>query len=243
MADEAGVNTDTTALTDPEADLLDFIEQDYLLRGTVPSEEFCVEKGICSGSFYRRVLKKQNFRHALVMRGITLRGLDGPAEGRLTEQQLVVANTLLDNIDNRSRKKKLADLGVSSTVYEGWLRDPVYSSYIRGRAENKLQDAIADGHTALAERARSGDISAIKYLNEITGRYNPNATDKVDVNSIVMLVVEVIQRHVTDPNTLRLLSDDILLILGGAQAASTQQAAVPSMPGSPRALPGKVIDL
>lgn len=214
-------------LSDAEHDFLNFIEQEYLLNGGVPTAHSCVERDVVSEAFYRKCFRKADFRHALVVRGIMLRGLDGPDAGKLSEQQLVVANTLLDLGDNRSRKKKLNELGVSTTVYEAWLRDPVFQNYLRTRSESLLGDNLHEAHLALVDRVRSGDVPAIKYFNEITGRYNPNIGDKADVNSVIMMIVEVIQRHVTDPQVLRELADDITLIAGGVNAtqkAQTQNA-------------------
>ena len=243
-------------ITDKEAEFLDWIEQQYLVHGGIPTEESAVESGSVSSQFYRKCFRKQLFRDALTVRGIVLRGLDGPDSGKLTEKQLAVANVMLDRIgDNRSDKKKLHELGVAPHEYQAWLRDPVYQSYIRTRAEAMLGDSLHESHLALIERVRSGDISAIKYFNEITGRYNPNAGDKADVNSVIMLIVEVIQRHVHDPKLLQLLADDISLIAGGVTAVSggggeggNRQASLPAPQGvtTRSALPPpavKVIDL
>lgn len=205
-------------LTDAEHEFLNFIEQEYLLHGGVPTAASCIERDIVSEAFYRRCFRKADFRHALAVRGITLRGLDGPDSGKLTEEQLVAANTMLDLADNRSRKKKLNELGVPTAKWEAWLRDPVFQNYLRTRSEAMLGDNLHEAHLALVDRVRSGDVPAIKYFNELTGRYNPNVSDKADVNSVIMMIVEVIQRHVTDPKLLHAIADDITLIAGGVNA-------------------------
>ena len=194
--------------------LLTFIEQQYLLSGAVPTREVCEASGPTDGAHYRRCMSNADFRHAMAVRGITLRGLEGGPSGDtfLTEEQLVTANTMLDLRDNRSQTKKLRELGVSTAKWEGWLRDPAFQSYLRTRAEAMLPDNMHESHLALLDRVRSGDVNAIKYFNEITGRYNPNAHDKADVNAVLMMVLEVIQRHVTDPKQLVGISDDLIAI-------------------------------
>ena len=211
-------------LTDSEHEFLNFIEQEYLLNGGIPTAASCVERDIVTESFYKRCFKNAQFRHALAVRGISLRGFDGPDKGKLTEEQLVVANTMLDLGDNRSRKKKLTELGIPTQKWEAWLRDPVFQNYLRTRSEALLGDSLHESHLALVDRVRSGDLGAIKYFNEITGRYVPNAQDKADVASIIGLVVEVIQRHVHDQQTLKLLADDIMLIAGGVQAVQNNHS-------------------
>src|SRR5688572_22847388 len=96
-------------LNDAEHDVLNFIEQEYLVGGGIPTAASCVERNIVTEAFYKKCFKKADFRHALLVRGISLRGFDGPDSGRLTEEQLVVANAMLDLRDNRSQKKKLTE--------------------------------------------------------------------------------------------------------------------------------------
>lgn len=201
-------------LTEREHELLSYMEQEYLLHGSPPTRDRCVSAGVTTPLVYDRALKQSHFREALLMRGISLRGLEPASNGGgvLTEEQLVAANVMLDLTDNRSRKKKLMDLGIPTQRWEGWLRDPVFQSYIRTRSENLLGDNIHESHLALIDRVKSGDINAIKYFNEITGRYVPNANDKADVNAVLMMVLEVIQRHVKDPTALSNIGDELVMI-------------------------------
>lgn len=208
-------------LTDMELEFVNFLEQHFLKTGGIPTEQYIVDKNLYASAFYKRCFKKANFRNALAMRGISLRGLDGPDAGKLTEEQLVVANTMLDRLgDTRSSKKKLAELGITSTKWEAWLRDPVFQSYLRTRSEALLGDNLHEGHLALLDRVRSGDTNAIKFYYELTGRYNPNAKDNVNVASVLSMIVEVLQRHITDPSLLKAIAEDISLIAGGINAST-----------------------
>lgn len=214
-------------LTPKDHKLLAYIEQEYLKHGAVPTKDRCIERLVTDKLHYERCIKNPDFRHAMVMRGITLRGFSESSaieDVVLTEEQLVAANTMLDLRDNRSQSKKLRELGVSTTKWEGWLRDPAFQNYIRTRAENLLPDNMHESHLALLDRVRSGDINAIKYFNEITGRYVPNASDKADVNAVLMMVLEVIQRHVKDPDALVAISDDMVAI--GRKVNPQQQATI-----------------
>ncbi len=89
----------------------------------------------------------------------------------LTPQQLIVANTMLDLIDTRSQKKKLQDLNVTTATFNSWLRDPVFSAYLRDRAEALLGDSMHEAHLALLDKVRSGDTRAITLYYELTNRY------------------------------------------------------------------------
>jgi hypothetical protein len=201
-------------LTSSDKALLAFFEQSWLLHGSLPTREVCVKAGF-GGSLFDKALKNESFKDALQRRGITL-----GSTSLLTPEQLSVANIMLDIRDNRSQRKKLQECNVTTAKWEGWLRDPAFQQYIRSRAEAMLGDNLHESHLALLDRVRSGDISAIKYFNEITGRYVPSGNEKVDVNGVLMKVLEIIQRHVKEPEALNNIAADFLLLAdtSGVQA-------------------------
>lgn len=201
-------------LTSTDKSLLSFFEQSWLLHGSLPTREQVVKAGY-GGAIYDKALKNQTFKDALGRRGISL-----GSSAILTPEQLTVANVMLDLRDNRSQRKKLSECGVTTAKWEGWLRDPAFQQYLRSRAEAMLGDNLHESHLALLDRVRSGDIGAIKYFNEITGRYVPSGNEKVDVNGVLMKVLEIIQRHVTEPSQLDAIARDFMLLAdtSGVQA-------------------------
>ena len=205
------------AFTNDQIDFINFCEQWWFTHGQLPTKDAVESMGLPANSWWK-YFGDADFRDSLLTRGISLKGLagTGPNEPRsqiLTEEQLVVANTLLDMRDNRSQKKKLEQLGISTQKYQGWLRDPAYQNYIRTRGENALGDNQHEAHLALVERVRVGDISAIKYFNEITGRYVPSKDSNINISQILMMVIETIQRHVTDPDTQEAIAEDLLRLI------------------------------
>lgn len=143
----------------------------------------------------------------------------------LTDQQMTVANVLLDVHDKRSRLKKLTELGVSTNEYNLWLRDPVYRAYALSRAEDLLVQNQSVAHLSLINRVEQGDLGAIKYFNSMTGRFREtsgiggnsgvNVTVNTGTNALLIEVVEIIQRHVTDPAVLDAIASDILALTKG----------------------------
>lgn len=214
------------ALTVKDHKFLSYLEQRYLESGSIPTKDVCVSSGYTDSGHYNKCLKSQDFRHAMLTRGMSLRGFSETPEldGILSEEQLIAANVMLDLRDNRSQSKKLRELGVSTAKWEGWLRDPAFQNYLRTRSEALLPDNLHESHLALLDRVRSGDMVAIKYYNEITGRYVPNGNDKADVNAVLMMVMEVLQRRVKDPELVTAICDDLIAI--GRANAPVQQAPV-----------------
>jgi hypothetical protein len=232
------------ALNGAQHDFLNFIEQYWYEHGSIPTKDYARDCGLSADSLWDN-FNKPDFRDAVLSRGISLRGLEyapGDPRGRvLTEEQLTVANVMLDIRDNRSQKKKLAELEIPTQKWEAWLRDPAFQNYIRNRAEASLGDNQHEAHLALVDRVRSGDVSAIKYFNELTGRYIPQRSSNVDVGMVLMRVVEIIQRHVTDSDIQESIAQDLMQLALSAQIEQTggvtKQATLVS--SAPVGRPGK----
>lgn len=123
----------------------------------------------------------------------------------LDPMQLLVANSMLDLIDTRSQKKKLQDLGVSTGQYAAWMNDPVFSDYMRERAENMLGQGQHEAHLALLDKVRMGDMKAISYYNEMIGRFVTQNTglgtntSGSDFKNILVRILEIINDEIDDP--------------------------------------------
>jgi hypothetical protein len=206
------------ALSEAQEEFLNFLEQYWFEYGLIPTAERAKELGIPAELYDS--FKSAEFRKDCLDRGISLRGLHVVGQGTkaewqnymLTEEQLTIANVLLDLTDTRSAKKKLQDLGISTATYQAYLRDPGFQNYIRARSENALNDNQHEAHLALIDRVRSGDMSAIKYYNELTGRY-VQARDSggaLDVTMVLIRVLEIIQRFVGDAKVQEAIAQEFL---------------------------------
>lgn len=131
----------------------------------------------------------------------------------LSAEQLAAANLLLDFSDHRSQAAKLRSLGIPTTKYQNWLRIPAFQEYITYRAEYLLNNTTHEAHTALLKNVQRGNQKAIEFLYEITGRYSRNSQATQDLALIMVRLVEVIQRHVKDPETIRAIATEFNEIL------------------------------
>lgn len=199
-------------------ELVNYLEQYYYLHGTIPTYETVQEKGDfpCSEKFWRDSFAFKPFREALVLRGISEKLLNSESNTILTPLQFLLVNTLLDTNDKRAERVVLKDLGIKSSLYEAWKRDPAFSSYFRQRTEVMLGDGIGEANRALIENVRSGDLGAIKYIHALTGRFNEKSNDAINVESVMIRILEIIQRHVTDKSTLLAISRDFAALAPGS---------------------------
>lgn len=219
-------------LTKTQYELALYLEQSYYRSGSLPSYEAIVQSGVelDQNSYYEAWINPR-FLDALRGRGIPehlLRTDVGVFGGRiLSEKQMQVANVLLDTLDKRSRLKKLMELGVSTQEYNRWLKDPTYRQYCLERAESLLGENMYVAHMSLLDRVAQGDMGALKFYYAMTGRYREKSSAAVEVNvqnnygnDTLISIVEIIQRHVKDPEVLAAIGEDILALHGnGASPA------------------------
>jgi len=223
--------TQPSKLTAEQYALVRFLEQAFWRTSALPSYEAIAAEGTeLDQQLYLESWENPRFVDALRARGLpehvlNTKSATGLSGRSLTEQQMTVANVLLDVLDTRSRIKKLTELGVPTSTYNLWLRDPVYRQYCLDRAESLLEDNQPVAHMSLINRVSSGDLGAIKYFNAMTGRYRERERAAVEVNvnqfgsDKLIQIVEIIQRHVKDPATLEAIGADILSLNNPAQAA------------------------
>jgi hypothetical protein len=222
-------------LTKEQHGLLLYVEQYYWRTSSIPVHSDVV----CPKQLWDDSWGNALFLDALAARGIPehlIRDAGGTGVGSfhvLTEQQMAVANVLLDVLDSRSRIKKLTEMGISTGTYNLWLRDPVYRQYCLDRAESLLIENQPVAHMSLINRVAQGDIGAVKYFNAMTGRYREREKAAVEVNVTnqfgnekLIAIVEIIQRHVKDPALLEAIAGDIL-----ALNASPGGVGVPALSG------------
>lgn len=225
-------------LNEAEYELVSFIEQEYLLSGSVPSKEICLEKLSMSAKIYDKLWSREDFKTALLSRGISQKILDGAEiSGVLTPKQMLAVNTLLDINDNRSDAKKLRDLGIPSSTYQGWMRDPAFRTYLHQRTELLFGDALTEANRALYDNVKRGDLGSMKQLWEMTGRWSSKPVSEMNIEWVLMKVIETIQRHITDPEQLSAIATDLGAIQ--EQAVPRSSVAVDSR-SMPALLPGGV---
>lgn len=167
--------------------------------------------GLSSSAIYTH-LRSDAVIEALSKRGITLPG----AINGLTVEQLAVANVLLDYTDKRTQAAKLKSLGIGSQRYQGWLNQPEFQQYIRGRSEALLGAVTHEAHAALLSNVQRGDVQSLKLYYEMTGRWSSKTSGEFNIQFILNKVIESIQTHVKDPIAIEAIAHDIFGLLPGS---------------------------
>ncbi len=215
VSDEPPDSASKVVLTELESSFVTLMVQHYMLNTSLPTVEAAEEDYGFTAEEFTSLLAKHHIIEALEQFGVNLGGYKRLEDGTvrptwqhksLSALQLLTANQLLDLQDTRSHRKKLQELGVHTRTYNAWLRDPVFSSYLRDRAEAMLGDRQHDVHLALIDQATSGNIKAIEYFNELVGRYikQPErvltqSANNFDATAFIVRVIEVLTDEISDP--------------------------------------------
>ena len=202
------------ALTETEIRILNYVEQVWWEAGGVPTNERLIEDLAVTEDQIKNFWKKPIVTKALAARGIELADAD-PSKGILTTPQIIMANMLLNLEDKRSTREKLKELSdavgeeISTQKLAAWRRQPAFNAYLTKRAEELFKGSDPDAYAGLVQLVKQNDLGAIKTYFEMRGIYNPKVTVDVNVGLILTKIVEIVSRHVTDPEILEAIAEDV----------------------------------
>lgn len=163
----------------------------------------------------------------LVLKNLEVRGIDPfkdrpdsvtgkPADrrkgnlSRLSDIQLATVSVLLNPADRRSRTEKLSDLGVTPTQFSGWKKNRIFANYMKKQSNALLSEWMPEIKHSMVNAALAGDYRTQKLILEMTGEYTGvQAQSNVNFQALIMRLVEVVQKHVTDPVALSNIAKEI----------------------------------
>lgn len=99
------------------------------------------------------------------------------SEQNLTEwqpdiRQIKMVEFLVDPDDKRSKREKIADIGVSPTTFYEWMKDKRFVDYMNSQLTKYTDGELSEVWKALMRKCKMGDISAIKLFFEMKGMYS-----------------------------------------------------------------------
>lgn len=181
----------------------------YRLWPTVGSDELLNRAGPRpSITAIQQYQASKHYREGMHERGIEV----DPNVGELTSEQISALSLLTNTMDKRTPRGKLQALGIPYSKYVGWLKQKPFNDAIRGIAGKGLEEAIPLAEVALAQSAQDGDLQSIKFLMEVTGRYNPAQKEAIDAQALIAVMVDAAQEVLGhDPDMLRQYTDIVRL--------------------------------
>lgn len=219
------------ALTKDEKKVIEFYELQWFLKQNVPSIEevaLFTKKKQTEINFY---LTRKAVTKALDDRGIPWRQ---HSQNELTATQVAVAVTMSNFADTRSNEAKLDQLGIQPTTYYAWLNDPQFANLVQHLADQNLGNIRPTAIGEFTKLINKGDWQAVKYYLDITGEFKNNDAPQSEV--LLRMIIEIIQKHVKDPETIMAIAQDIKL----ASANRTLEVVTNNSP--PMAITSSVVE-
>jgi hypothetical protein len=164
-----------------------------------------------------RIFEDPDFRHYVLSRGVPWIRVDKKGRPtRLSAEQLYVISHVMDPTIRGGLRNKLLKLGIRYSTWSTWMKNPEFKMTVERMSEDALSEHMPLIQTALIETAEKGDMNAIKFAYEITGRYDPANKSVVDVMAVLSRVVEIITKHVDDPLTLAKIGSEVQMLANSA---------------------------
>jgi hypothetical protein len=165
----------------------------------------------------KRITETAEFKSAITARGVPWDDFHG-----LSSTQMLVAQIVTNPTDRRDLRRKLRSAGVTYPQYRAWMAQPAFSQYMNRITEGMLTDHIPDFNTVLTNKALAGDLHSIKYINELSGRHDPNRQQVLDLQAVVQNLLDIITRNVKDPEVMQAIAAEFSLAMGSKSAIGQQ---------------------
>ena len=190
--------------------ILPWVETYWHEKKRYPRDEELHQKFGLTETQLLQLHNSKYYKNCLELRGITRE------VGDLSPRQ-VAAITLITNFsDTRSTETKMASIGVSTEELNGWYSNPVFQRELASRADSILDNIFPEAQAQLARQIKQGNFPALKFYYEITGR--AQSPETVNVKLAMMRLIEIVQKHVQDPETLAAIANEMRGALPGNEA-------------------------
>lgn len=172
---------------------------------------------------------KELLSSAAVRVALSDRGIDG--NYGLTEEMIAAIATVCNFADQRSRARKLKDMGISATKWAGWMRNPRFVAFLHKVSSDELQSNLHVAHEGVLRAVDKGSEQAVRLYMELTNRAT-SATEQ-NLRQVLAHLIESIQRHVSDPDAIKAIQRDFSAIMAGELPTTYSPKALDSPPPIP----------
>lgn len=150
-------------------------------------------------------LRTTAFIQDMARRGVRL---DEMSQQLTTEQ--IAFMELVRNPEGRKLSVIMKRAGVTKYKFDAWMKQPIFLKYFQKTVGDDTNTALLLSEITVAQRAMEGDLSATKFLWEFKDKYNSaKSSNANDAMEFVRVVLNSVQRHVTDSSTIDAIKKDI----------------------------------
>jgi len=135
------------------------------------------------------------------------RGISRPGTSGLDARQLAAIAIITNFSDVRNSNYRLEEAGITPEELQGWYSSKEFTNELSRRAEGAFANFAPSATTQLGRQIERGNLNAIKFYYEITGR--ASSPEAVNVKRAMQVLIEAVQKHVKDPEVLAAIASEV----------------------------------
>jgi hypothetical protein len=156
-------------------------------------------------------------------KSLETRGIATTKNPNLTLRQETFLQAYLNPLNLKTPQVLAKQMKISLLELDGWMRQKEFAKAMSVKSQENLDKYLPMADQALGQLVQQGDMKAITFLNQLTGRFDANKQNIIDIASVMMQVQDVILRHVREPEIKRNIARELIMIANG----QNPMAAIP----------------
>ena len=163
----------------------------------------------------RDAMLTPGFRRAMLIRGIDFR------EQAVLNPEQDMAIAIMAAPDGKPFAQKLKAAGVPPSRWRAWLKQQKFREVWNSVGGSVLNDFEGDMLVALAGQALNGNVGAIQYALEVSGRHAPQQQKVIDTELLMKQFIQIVQEEVKDTEILGRIAARMQLTAGIGKGTPT----------------------
>jgi len=143
------------------------------------------------------------------------RGIKTTEDPNLSLRQETFLQAYLNPMNLKPPQVIAKQLKITTTELDGWMREKHFAGAFSAKSEENLKKYIPMADQALGQLVQQGDMKAITFVNQLTGRFDPNARQNLDVPALMMNIQDIVLRNVRDPIIKRNIARELIALAQG----------------------------
>jgi hypothetical protein len=160
-------------------------------------------------------------------RSLQDRGIATTKNPNLTLRQEMFLQAYLNPMNMNPPQTVAKQQKISIPELDGWMRQKHFAEAMSAKSEENLRKFLPLADQALGQLVQQGDMKAITFVNQMTGRFDPNRSQAVDVVALLLAVQDIVLKHVRDPITKRNIGRELMAMAQGNSSATVIPEPMP----------------
>lgn len=160
-------------------------------------------------------------------RSLEDRGIATTKNPNLTLRQEMFLQAYLNPMNMKPPQTIAKQQKISIPELDGWMRQKHFAEAMSAKSEENLRKFLPLADQALGQLVQQGDMKAITFVNQMTGRFDPNRSQAVDVVALLLAVQDIVLKHVRDPITKRNIGRELMAMAQGQHSSTVIPEPMP----------------